>query len=128
MPREQSHGPHSVNSGLSALPIRPGSEPRRDQPLGEAPLLAEGTTPPPYPPAIDLSNINITEEHVSLATQDLLSYVGGMRQRAEQRATRSRTNAAEWEHQSNSTRPNIRSEELGPTGRVLPSGSVQKIR
>lgn len=129
MPQERSPEHTSDSSVYSGLPRKTESEPRRDQPLGEAHLLADGTPPPPYPSVLDLNDV--TEGHLALATQDLLNYIGGMRQRAEQRANRSRAHAAsqpERKSEPDSSRADLRDEEPGPTGRVLSSRPIPKIR
>lgn len=90
MPQERSPEHHTDFFSRSSLPNRLEREPRRDQPLGGVPIFAEGTSPPPYPQIVD--DDDITEDHIGVAAQELLSYIGGMRQRAEQRANRSRTN------------------------------------
>lgn len=99
MPQEHSleHTFVIKSSDLSNLPDSSENEPQWTQPFIEVPLFPEATPTPPYPSVIEPGKI--TEEHIAFAIQDLLSYIGGMRQRAEQRANRSRAyaaNTAQW--------------------------------
>lgn len=124
MPQE-----HSPERPTSLESQQEDPTPRLDQPVGGVPTFAEGTTPPPYPSVIGPQDI--TEGHVTTATQELLSYIGSMRQRAEQRANRSRTHNVsppERKPESDSARADLRNEELGPTSRILPPRSLQTHR
>lgn len=75
----------------SGLPSRSASEPRQDQPLDEAPLFfSEGT-----PTALTAVAGSAAEESIRSASRDLLTYVEGMRQRAEKlNGSRSSTNGS----------------------------------